>query len=76
MEAPRIIRSDREASELRHLARRERDGRVAARPIASAKWPSPVFTARPQDAWFRRQGARRAEGGRSCCTRRSAASAA
>ena len=34
MGAPRIIRPDREASELRH----------PARPIASAKWPSPIFT--------------------------------
>jgi transposase len=36
MGAPLIIRSDMEAAELRRLARRERDGRVAARLIALA----------------------------------------
>src|SRR3954469_110647 len=36
MGAPLILRSDLEAAELRRLARRERDGRVAARLIALA----------------------------------------
>jgi transposase len=36
MGAPRAIRTDLEAAELRRLARRESDGRVAARLIALA----------------------------------------
>ena len=36
MGAPLAIRTDLEAAELRRLARRERDGRVAARLIALA----------------------------------------
>jgi putative transposase len=36
MGAPLAIRTDPEAAELRRLARRERDGRMAARPIAPA----------------------------------------
>ena len=37
MGAPLAIRTDLEAAELRRLARRERDGRVAARLIALAR---------------------------------------
>ena len=37
MPAPLSIRTDRDAAELRHLARRERDGRVSARLLAVAK---------------------------------------
>ena len=36
MPAPLPIRSDRDAAELRRLARRERDGRVSARLLALA----------------------------------------
>ena len=36
MPAPLPIRTDRDAAELRRLARRERDGRVSARLLALA----------------------------------------
>jgi hypothetical protein len=39
MPAPLPIRADRDAPELRRLARRERDGRVSARLLALANAP-------------------------------------
>lgn len=63
--------SERQGAERQHHFHMD----SAVQNHGETEWPCSAFAALPQEAWFMRRGARGVGAGRSCCARRSAASA-